>query len=168
MKLPPLEVMATWPTPNYVDPPTRGHGVLVVNIICICLAFLVVMLRLYTRIRITCSFGVDDVFITLGLVFAIAMVFVTSYATENWAWNRHVWDIPIGWLPNVQKLNLAFQLMFSWSSSTTKISLLVFCRRLLGAGKGGYMILNCAFIGLIIIVTLSPILFTSISIFQCS
>ncbi|KAJ5182712.1 hypothetical protein N7492_000328 [Penicillium capsulatum] len=168
MKLPPPAVMATWPTPNYVDPPTRGHGVLIVNIVCICFAFVVVILRLYTRLRITCSFGMDDILIVFGLIFAIAMVAVTSLATENWAWNRHIWDVPMTWLPTVQKLNLVFQIMFSWSSSITKISLLWFCRRLLGAGKGNYMTFNCAFIGSMVFVVLSCTLFTFFSIFQCS
>lgn len=74
MQLPPTAVMATWPTPNYVDPPTRGHGAMIVNIVCITLAILVVILRLYTRLRITCSAGVDDILIVFGLLFAIAMV----------------------------------------------------------------------------------------------
>lgn len=168
MKLPPLEVMAQWPTPNYVDPPTRGHGALIVNVVCITMAFLVVMLRLYTRFRITCSAGVDDVLIVIGLIFAIAMVVITSLATEAWGWNRHIWDVPMPWLPTLQKLNLCFQIMFSLSSSFTKISLLWFCRRLLGAGKGTFMLFNWAFIGAMIFVGLSCSLFTLISIFQCS
>ena len=81
MKLPPPAVMAEWPTPNYIDPPTRGHGVLIVNIACMSLAFIVVMLRLYTRFWITYSAGIDDLLIVAGLVFAIAMVVVTSIAT---------------------------------------------------------------------------------------
>ncbi|KAF3395786.1 hypothetical protein F1880_007141 [Penicillium rolfsii] len=168
MQLPPLAVMATWPTPNYVDPPTRGHGVLIVNVVCISLAFLVVMLRLYTRLRITCSAGVDDVLIVIGFAFAIAMVAVTSLASENWGWNRHIWDVPETWLSTVQKLNIVFQIMFSWSSSITKISLLWFCRRLLGAGKGNFKWFNWAFIGAMIFVGLSCLMFTFISIFQCS
>lgn len=168
MQLPPLEIMAQWPKPNYIDPPTRGHGVLIVNIVCITMAFLVVMLRLYTRFRITCSAGVDDVLIVIGLIFAIAMVVVTSLATEDWAWNRHIWDVPLTWLPTLQKFNLCFQIMFSLSSSFTKISLLWFCRRLLGAGKGNFMLFNWAFIGAMVFVGLSCSLFTLISIFQCS
>ncbi|CEJ60543.1 Putative Integral membrane protein [Penicillium brasilianum] len=168
MQLPSLAVMATWPTPNYVDPPTRGHGALIVNVVCISLAFLVVMLRLYTRLRITCSAGVDDVLIVIGLAFAIAMVVVTSLATENWGWNRHIWDVPVTWLSTLQKLNIVFQIMFSWSSSLTKISLLWFCRRLLGAGKGNFRWFNWSFIGSIIVVGFSCIMFTFISVFQCS
>lgn len=168
MQLPPLAVMAQWPAPNYIDPPTRGHGALIVNVVCISLAFVVVMLRLYTRLRITYSTGVDDLLIVIGLAFAIGMVVVTSLATENFGWNRHIWDIPTSWLPTVQKLNLSFQILFSMSSSTTKISLLWFCRRLLGAGKGNFKVYNWAFIVSMIFVGLSCITFTLVSIFQCS
>lgn len=168
MQLPPLAVMAQWPTPNYVDPPTRGHGALIVNIVCMSFAFVVVMLRLYTRLRITYSAGIDDILSVIGLIFAIAMVVVTSLATEIWGWNRHIWDIPVSWLPSVQKLNLCFQIMFSLSSSITKISLLWFCRRLLGAGKGNFAVYNWAFILSMIFVGLSCATFTLISIFQCT
>ncbi|KAJ5663398.1 hypothetical protein N7507_004129 [Penicillium longicatenatum] len=168
MQLPPVAVMASWPTPNYVDPVTRGHGVLIVNIVCISLAFVVTLLRLYTRLRITSTAGIDDILIIIGLVFAIAMVAVTSIATERWGFNRHIWDIPETWFPTIEKLNLAFQIMFSWSSGFTKISLLWFCRRLLGAGKGSFVVYNWAFIGSMVFVALSVFIFTFFSIFQCS
>lgn len=168
MQLPPHRVMASWPKPDYTDPPTWGHGVLIVNIICISLAVVTVLLRLYTRFRITYSAGFDDILIVMGLLFAIGMVIVTSLATENWGWNRHIWDIPPLWLSTVQKLNLVFQIMFSLSSSFTKLSLLWFCRRLLGAGKGSHVVLNAAFIGAMVFVALSCCLFTFITIFQCS
>jgi hypothetical protein len=166
MKLPPPAIMASWPTPNYIDPPTRGHGVLIVNIVCLSLALVVVCLRLYTRIRITCSAGVDDVLIVIGLAFSIAMAVVTSIATEKWGMNRHIWDIELLRLITVQKYNLIFQIMFSMASCFTKISLLWFCRRLIG--KGHFALYNWAFIMSMVFVALSSGLFTIISIFQCS
>ncbi|KAJ5287197.1 hypothetical protein N7478_002883 [Penicillium angulare] len=168
MQLPPAAVIATWPTPNYVDPVTRGNGVLVVNIICISIAFVITLLRLYTRIFITMTAGTDDILIVISLVFSIAMVVITSVATEQWAYNRHMWDVPIDWFPTVERLFLAFQIMFSWASTFTKISILWFCRRLLGVGKGLFTVWNWAFIGSMIFVTIDALLFTFITTFQCS
>jgi hypothetical protein len=68
MQLPPLSVLASWPTPNYIDPVTRGPGLLIVNIVFSALAFIVVALRLYTRVWITRSLGMDDVFVFAALV----------------------------------------------------------------------------------------------------
>lgn len=166
MKLPPEAILATWPTPDYIDPSTRGHGVLIVNATCLPLAFIVVSLRLYTRIRITYSAGVDDVLIIIGLISAIAMAVVTSIATEQWGMNRHIWDIEMSHLVTIQKLNLTWQIFYSLASCFTKISLLWFCRRLIS--KGHFRLYNWAFILSMIFVGLSCVLFTAISIFQCS
>ena len=71
MKLPPLSVLETWPTPNYIDPVTRGSAVLVVNIVMISLAFVVTCLRVYTRLKIAFSPGADDVLIMIAMVCVI-------------------------------------------------------------------------------------------------
>ncbi|EAW24072.1 uncharacterized protein NFIA_036440 [Aspergillus fischeri NRRL 181] len=169
MRLPPPEVLLTWPTPNYVDPPTRGNGALIVNIVCLSFAFVVTLLRLYTRLKITYSPGLDDVLIVIALGFAIAMCAVTSLATVRYGWNRHMWDVPPTWLSTVSKLNLVFQILFSLASSVTKLSLLWFCKRLLGAGsKGLYRTYNWCLIGGMAFVSLSCALFLLFSIFQCN
>ncbi|KAJ5512360.1 hypothetical protein N7463_001912 [Penicillium fimorum] len=166
MKLPPADIVESWPIPNYIDPPTRGHGVFIVNIVCLALTSLVVALRLYTRLWITCSAGIDDLLIIIGLIFAIAMATITSIATEDWGMNRHVWDIELLRLVTVQKLNLSFQILFSMSSCFTKISVLWFCRRLIGNGNFG--LYNRTFILAIVFVGGSSVLFALISIFQCT
>ena len=68
MQLPPYSVLQTWPTADYAHPVTRGPGNLIVVLIFFPLAFLVVTLRVYTRLRITKGFGVDDGLIVASLV----------------------------------------------------------------------------------------------------
>jgi hypothetical protein len=68
MKLPPLEIILTWPTPNYKDPVTRGSALIVINYTLAIITFIIVALRLYTRLFIIRWFGLDDVFIILALV----------------------------------------------------------------------------------------------------
>lgn len=68
MKLPPPSVLKTWPTPNYTDPVERGPGVLITNIVMLAIAFVVTLLRLYTRLRITSSPGIDDILIIIAMV----------------------------------------------------------------------------------------------------
>ena len=100
--------------------------------------------------------------------FAIGMCVVNSMAAQDWGWDRHIWDIPMSWLPTVQKLNLSFQTLFSVSSSFTKLSLLWFCKRLLGAGsKGLYRTYYFVLVGAMTFVAVCCALFELISIFQC-
>ncbi|KAJ9302737.1 hypothetical protein DTO271G3_111 [Paecilomyces variotii] len=169
MQLPPASVMAHWPTPNYIDPPSRGGALLVVNIVFTSLSFLVVCMRIYTRLRITGSLGLDDATIIVSMLFAIAMAVATSLASAQYGWNRHIWDVPLEWIPTSEKLNMMFQVFFSFASSLTKLSLLWFCRRLLGAGiKGAFRSFNFYLIAAMFVVAAMCITFVCLTIFQCS
>jgi hypothetical protein len=104
MKLPPLEVIANWPTPNYTHPVTRGNALLVVNYAFCSLAIITVALRLYTRALIKRWFGLDDIFIILALVrvrfgasnsdsnseqiFTIGLTAVVLLANQKYGWVR--------------------------------------------------------------------------------
>jgi hypothetical protein len=68
MKLPPPSVLKSWPEPDYTDPVTRGPAVLIVNIVMVCIAFVVTCMRLYTRLKITFSPGIDDILIIIAMV----------------------------------------------------------------------------------------------------
>lgn len=57
-----------WPAPNYTDPATRGPGLVVAGAVFGALGTLLIALRIYTRLRIVSSFGLDDVFIVLAAV----------------------------------------------------------------------------------------------------
>ncbi|CAG7915446.1 unnamed protein product [Penicillium olsonii] len=166
MRLPGPAVLATWPTPNYIDPPTRGHGVMILNIVCFSLALIVVFLRVYTRACITSSAGFDDVLIVIGLVFGIGMAVATSISTEYGGMNRHLWDVEIPKLVTIQQLNLAWEMLFALASCFTKISLLWFCRRLIS--KGTHRLYNWLFIIAMVFVGFNNMLFVFLSIFQCS
>ena len=65
---PPLEVTANWPTPNYVNPETRGHGAVILCAILSSFSIFTVALRLWTRAKVTNNFGVDDWFMIAAMV----------------------------------------------------------------------------------------------------
>lgn len=64
----PIEVIATWPAGNYLNPQTRGNTLIIVNIILMSLVTFVVFLRLYVRVYLLRWFGIDDLFIIVALV----------------------------------------------------------------------------------------------------
>jgi hypothetical protein len=68
MRNPPPEVIAKWPTPNYTDPATRGYAVLAINCVLLPVTAAIVALRLYTRLKVVHSAGLDDLFIGLAMV----------------------------------------------------------------------------------------------------
>lgn len=64
----PPRKMASHPAHNYVNPPTRPPGVQATGVIFIILVTLSLSLRLFTRLRVRGSFGIDDLFATTGTV----------------------------------------------------------------------------------------------------
>lgn len=130
---PTKEIIEGWPAPNYVDPVTRGPALTIVNIIFIILVFLVVGLRFYTRLRITHSFGQDDVVIGLSVIPTFALTVVVLTADNNFGWNRHSWDLHAENGPSGYKLCLAAQVLFFWAATLNKMSLLCFYKRLTNA-----------------------------------
>lgn len=69
----PLSVLFSFPTPNYVDPVTRGPALIIVNAIFLSLCTIALLLRLYTRVFIKRWFGSDDVFIILAYVGTLSL-----------------------------------------------------------------------------------------------
>src|ERR1700733_9148056 len=51
MRYPPLEVLASWPRPNYKNPITRGPALMIVELAILPIALICVTLRLWVRIR---------------------------------------------------------------------------------------------------------------------
>lgn len=68
MKLAPASVLASWPAPNYHDPVRRGPTGQIVSIILAVVAAVVLAMRMYTRLRVVRSFGLDDVLILVAFV----------------------------------------------------------------------------------------------------
>lgn len=68
MRAIPLEVLASWPTPNYVDPITRPPALYVVPIVGMALSTTVVLLRFYSRAVIMKHFGIDDILMIFAVV----------------------------------------------------------------------------------------------------
>lgn len=68
MRLPPASVLASWPAPNYVDPVRRGPAGQIVSIVLAVAAAVVLAMRMYTRLRVVRSFGLDDVLILVAFV----------------------------------------------------------------------------------------------------
>lgn len=65
---PPFALILTWPTPNYVNPVTNGHARAIIIWTLTPLVLAAIVLRYYTRLRVTKSFGIDDILIGVAVV----------------------------------------------------------------------------------------------------
>lgn len=88
MRFPPLEVLSTWPTPNYDDPKTRGQASLIVNIIFLFLVLVAVALRVYSRTSVRRWFGLDDIMIGLATVSLYWTTYPVHPLTPHFSYSR--------------------------------------------------------------------------------
>lgn len=82
MQLPPLSVVEAWPA---ADPnaSSRGQANLIVNLVLFPLALLFLILRIYTRLAISRSFGLDDVLILAAMVRLSSAIQPLGLGVEN-------------------------------------------------------------------------------------
>lgn len=78
---PPLSVIASWPDPNYEDPAKHSIGRIVAFCILTVLVLIIVLLRFYSRLRLTKSFGIDD-----ALIGAALASLPTYPRADLWSW----------------------------------------------------------------------------------
>lgn len=72
----PLSTLQNWPTPNYVNPERRGPAATIVVSVLLGLVTLILIIRIYTRVRISRGFGLDDVLIIFAYVRLSRVAFV--------------------------------------------------------------------------------------------
>jgi hypothetical protein len=85
LRLPPLEVLVTFPTPNYINPITHGVSLTVVNALFLALATITFVGRLVSRGLVKERLGLDDLFICFAYVgFPYFNVELESCLTDNY------------------------------------------------------------------------------------
>lgn len=66
----PLSALQNWPTPNYANPERRGPAATIVVSVLLALVTVILVVRIYTRVRISRGFGLDDVLIIFAYVWS--------------------------------------------------------------------------------------------------
>jgi hypothetical protein len=69
---PPLATILQW-SPNYVNPETRGIGIVILVVLLLALTYVVVLMRLWARLRMAKNAGVDDALIVFNMVSWLSM-----------------------------------------------------------------------------------------------
>ncbi|KAK3323101.1 hypothetical protein B0T19DRAFT_334397, partial [Cercophora scortea] len=130
MRIPPAEIWAGWPKPNYDNPITRGNGLIAIEITIFIFALTILLLRLYVRIRILRHTGYDDWIMVAAMCFGMGVTISTILASTLYGWDRHVYDIRFDTLIKGRQISMAIQALFVLSSYLAKLSILVSYLRL--------------------------------------
>ncbi|KAI0416622.1 hypothetical protein F5X98DRAFT_375502 [Xylaria grammica] len=165
MKIPPIEVIGSWPKPNYIDPESRAPIGKAIGPTLLALVTVILAIRLYSRKRLTKGFGLDDTFICLAYLPATAFTIAGVITQENFQWARHIWDVePKFYSPNLLIMLIHF-FLFDLSTSLTKLSMLAMVRRLTAVSSNKRE--NTVVLILAALITVNCFIFIVVGIFQC-
>lgn len=149
MRLPPPEVVATWPRPNHINPETRGPALIIVELTTLPLALLCLALRLHVRVGILNKGGWDDWLMIAaavgfallppraceaerltrpserGQVFGSGVTICVILASTLFGWDVHAWDLSEDDMVSGRQVSLAVQALFVLATALAKVSILV-------------------------------------------
>ncbi|KAF3481514.1 uncharacterized protein GIQ15_04273 [Arthroderma uncinatum] len=125
----------------------------------------VIIVRIFTRVHISKSFGADDILIVAAAIPAVCCGIITVIAVIRFGWNRHVYDVPFAQLALGLKLTMVVECLFAIGCSLTKLSLLCFTRKIT-AGTNSTS-LKWAVIATMVIVGLEMVVFCLVVVFTC-
>ncbi|KAF2773743.1 hypothetical protein EJ03DRAFT_286011, partial [Teratosphaeria nubilosa] len=126
----PASVVASWPKPNYVDP-VRRAWLPILALFLVALTTLLVAGRFYMRAKKEAgAFGLDDVFIAIAWAVAVLMSASACIDADQKGLDRHTWDVPLDDYVGAALVGWIAQVLMLISCCATKISVLLFHRRL--------------------------------------
>jgi hypothetical protein len=85
---PPPEVLASWPAPNWINPEERGWEAPIILLIVLAITFLVYTARIWARLAVAKSMGLDDVLMSLAMLFVFGLTI--SVVLGKWKSKRAV------------------------------------------------------------------------------
>ncbi|KAF9877333.1 integral membrane protein [Colletotrichum karsti] len=164
MRIPPPEVILSWPTPRYDNPETRGPANEIIALILLAIATTIIAIRTYTRKHITNGFGWDDILVILAFIPATGFVVVGMISMDRYGWGRHVWDVPVDRLTGSLQMGLASQILFDLATTFTKLSMLALIYRIAHEASRKFSLLV---IGLEAFIAMNGIIFMLVAMLQC-
>ncbi|KAI1462602.1 hypothetical protein F4805DRAFT_3005 [Annulohypoxylon moriforme] len=117
--------------PNFIDPPSIAPVSKVIIAVTLAVMYFFLLLRAYTRLRVTCSFGLDD------LLCFLSAATITSYCAIvfkalNGVLGPHQWNVPLSKLslPLILKDSILTIILYGVSAIFLKSSLLALYLRI--------------------------------------
>ncbi|TKX25240.1 hypothetical protein C1H76_2473 [Elsinoe australis] len=130
MRVPPAEVVASFPKGDPENPQRMGPALVIVNALFMGITALAVAMRIYVRAAMKRQLGMDDVFIGIALFFALALGLNSIVANQFFGWDRHIWDLPFSMYANSLITAMVGKILFTLAATFTRISLILFFYRL--------------------------------------
>ncbi|TID24545.1 hypothetical protein E6O75_ATG02910 [Venturia nashicola] len=129
---PPIETVVAWSKiANPSNPSqTRGWELVVLVVILFSITIFTVVARLWARLKVQHNAGLDDIIVVVTMIPTTGLALAIALASRLYGHNRHVWDLSPSMTVNSRKITMVISALYVISTSLTKISILLFYRRM--------------------------------------
>ncbi|TVY78302.1 hypothetical protein LSUE1_G004229 [Lachnellula suecica] len=118
---------------NFVDPVSRSYQLVIIIGVFTALVSIFVLLRLYIRLGVTKSYGIDDWLCTAATILTLsysALILKLLWKPGGGILGIHLWDVSISQFIKYQKGSLADSILIRICSTTIKVAFFAFYLRL--------------------------------------
>lgn len=120
----------TFPTPNYINPVTRGNSLIIVSALLTFIAATFVSLHFLSH-YLYAKISPDDICIFVAWVMSVGLCVCDNLATHRDGWDRHIWDVPPEWISSLALSSFVGRLFYNFAGGLTRLSILSFYYRLI-------------------------------------
>ncbi|KAI0434888.1 hypothetical protein F5Y09DRAFT_295119 [Xylaria sp. FL1042] len=120
---------------DFEHPVSRSYQLIILISVLSALVVAVILMRLYARLRVTKSFGTDDIFCIAGTVLVLSysgLILRLLYYPGGGILGIHLWDVTLRRFIEWEKLSLADGILAQFTNASIKVGFLVFYLRLFG------------------------------------
>ncbi|KAF8849659.1 hypothetical protein BDZ45DRAFT_604026 [Acephala macrosclerotiorum] len=142
---------------------SRSGTIVAVAITVVALSFFAVLLRLVSRLALLRRAALDDLFIVVAWLIALAMSIVMCLGT-HYGLGKHDQYIRLDWRGTLNRLQYVFSVLYNPALMATKTSILIFYLRLTSA-TGRFF--KLATIAILVVVNVAGSVLTILNIIQC-
>ncbi|KAI1453182.1 hypothetical protein F4805DRAFT_384402 [Annulohypoxylon moriforme] len=121
---------------NFTNPESRCYELIIPIAVFTALIVILLCLRIYSRLRITRSFGADDWLCIAATILTLsysALILKLLWRPGGGILGIHFWDVPLSHYIGYQKGSLADSVLGRITNTTIKVAFLVFYLRLFGS-----------------------------------
>ncbi|KAI1123698.1 hypothetical protein F5Y10DRAFT_285804 [Nemania abortiva] len=139
--------------PNFTNPESRSYQLYILIAVFSALVLLASSMRIYTRLRITRSFGADDWLCIVATILTLsysALILKLLWQPGGGILGIHLWDVPVSHLIEYQKGSLADSVLIRITNTIIKVAFFVFYLRLFGNVRH---VRYLAWVGMAVVIT---------------
>ncbi|KAG8354762.1 hypothetical protein FVEN_g7154 [Fusarium venenatum] len=164
MRAPPLDVVLSWPPPDYDAPFKNAPAGISISVFLMVIVTAILGIRIYTRKYITRGFGPDDILIIFAYIPCLGFSISGMIAQVYYGWGKDLWNVRPAIYKSALQSAFGAYTLFGTATTLIKLSMLAMTYRLACTASKTF---KRIVVGCMILVGANGICFLLVTWLQC-